>query len=174
MNAKRLGIELAKEIQDAMTESAEDICETLGAPIQDTLLEYIALLLWAASEEIQNSLPKKHIQATIDSTFSATLLLLEEAGIGSLIREFTPDSFQSFIRNRFEIYYGVWRAFPIDDDELSEVTLAHNFILLCVTDDEDLAQATHPNRDKYVRHIQVVLRHYRVFTGRAKALVSRF
>ncbi|HIJ71874.1 MAG TPA: hypothetical protein HPP87_11000 [Planctomycetes bacterium] len=174
MDSEGLGFELAKEIQEHVIESSEDICRNIGVPLQNVFLEYIALLLWSASKEIQNSLPKKHFKQAIDLTFSASALLLEEAGIREHMSDFTPEAFESFIRDRFETYYGAWRGFAIDDDELSEVTLAHNFVLLCITDEEDLSKATHPNRDDYRRHIQVVLRHYRIFTGRAKALISRF
>jgi len=134
-------------------------------------LEYTAFLLWVASKEIQRSLPEQYAHEAIDYTFSALCNIFVETHLDTH-RDFNPHTFQSLIRGRFETYYGAWRAFPIDDDELSELTLAHNFVLLCVTDG-DLAQAKHPEPDKYVRHIQVVLRFYHVFTGRVKAIISR-
>ncbi len=104
MSPKECGVELAEQIQKAVTESVNDICGSLGVSIQDVLLEWIALLLWIASKEIQDSLPRTYVQATIDSTFSCTLFFLEEADIGGRISDFTPESFQSFVHSRFETY----------------------------------------------------------------------
>jgi len=174
MSSEDLGIELAKEIYSTVVASAEDICENFGVPLEDVFLEYITLLLWVGAKEIQNWLPKERIQETIDVMASTTLAILTKEVIGRNDPGFTPKSFGSFVHNRFELYYSAWRALQVDDDNINEITVVHNFVLYCVTDsDGDMAAFQRRDHKEHAEHMGAILEPYRAFTKKAKALVSR-
>jgi len=173
MDTKELGIELAKLIEEMVNQSVDDICSALGELSQNIFLEYISLLLWIVTKEASIALPTRVIQSTIDATTYATFLSLEEAGIRKLAGDFNQNSFEDFICNRFDTYYQAWRAFPIEDVQLSEVTVAHNFIVCCFADEAEYREFF-PNPKDYTAHIRCVLNHYRRFSERAKSVLSRF
>jgi hypothetical protein len=181
MDTKELGSQLARLIEATVNpQSMDDIGSTLGQRCRNIFLEYIALLLWIATKESSIVLPKEYAQTTSNAIFSAIFLLLEEAGIKKRVCDFNAQAFESFIHDRFETYYRAWRAFPIDDIELSEANVAHNFIVLCLTDEEDLTKAGEeyrklfPKPADYITHLKCVLHHYRQFVERVKSVLSRF
>ena len=188
MDTKKLGIELARLIEETVNLSMDDICSALGKSVGDVFFEYIALLLWVVTKEASIILPEKSIQPTIDTMTCATFYLIEDSGAKSL-KDFNEKIWEDFILSRFGLYHSAWHAWPtkvrgeIEDKdvllELSQVTVAHNFVLCCLTKTADLHKANiefrkHPNyKGNYPTHIGCALKHYRRFSERAKSVLSR-
>lgn len=189
MDAERLGIELGDLICETWAESIDDITTTLGRRIEDVFLEYVALLLWIVTKEASIVLPEKSFQHASNVTFSVTFDLLEDVGGIKKIKlcegNFNVKTFESFIHNRFETYYGAWRAFPtlgdpLDDVQLSEYTVTHNFIVMCLTETEDLAKAgaeyceLFPDPDDRAGKTIRIMDHYHRFSERVRSVLSRY
>jgi hypothetical protein len=169
--------ELGSLIAETLDESTPDISRTLGNHHGEILFEFIALLLWIVAKEAQTILPKKLIQPTIDTIFTGTFLLLGENA--NFLKIFNEKTWEGFIQGRFEIYYRAWHAFPIEDEQVSKITVAHNFILCCLTENEDLTIAGEeyskffPNPEDRAAHLRCVFNHYRRFSEKAKSILSR-
>lgn len=176
MDDKQLG-ELGSLIAETLDESTPDISRTLGKHPEEILFEFIALLLWIVAKEAQTILPEKLLQPTIDTILTATFLRLGENA--NFLKIFNEKTWEDFINDRFGTYYWAWRAFPIEDEQLSKVTVAHNFILCCLTKNGDSTKAGveydahYPVNKYYAAHIGCVLNHYRRFSERVKSILSR-
>lgn len=181
MDTKELGLKLAKLIEETVGESMDDIFSTLGRDVGEVFLEYIALLLWIATKEASIVLPEKSIQPTIDAMTCWTFSILEERGARAC-EDFNEKIWGDFILNRFDLYHWAWHTWPtkvrgeIEDKdallELSQVTVAHNFIICCFADEAEYHKLF-PNHKDYGAHIGCVLDHYRRFSERAKSVLSR-
>ena len=182
MNTQKLGAELAQQVTDAVMESSEEISEAFGIPDYEVFFEYIAVLFWTAGHEVEVTLPEEDVRNVNSYAFSSTWMILTKAGVENLHNSFNEEFFQEFMVHRLEIYENAWCAlqkkYNVDNEEANEATIAHNFIILCITKNGDLGKGeqiyrNHPSYANYTRHIAVVLRHYRVFVGRVKAIMSR-
>jgi hypothetical protein len=187
MDTEKLGIRLADLIDDTLDESTEDISNTLDKSPAEILFESIALLLWIAAKEASMALPTNSYQRTIDYMYSAVYLRLSENAEFS--RLCNKSKWEDFIHNRFSLYYRAWdahrseRGIVLEDEEanqeLSIVTVAHNFVLSCLSDtDEDIRKTEAefrkiPNyRNQYRANMECVLRYYRRFSERVKSVLS--
>lgn len=184
MDTKELG-ELGSLIENTLYESTPDISKTLGKHPGEILFEFIALLLWIVAKEAQTILPEKLIQPTIDTIFTATFLRLGESA--SFLKIFNEKTWEDFVRNRFELYYRAWNAYRTEwgmvledekaNEEFSIVSVAHNFVAFCCTEEEDMTKAEfaeYMSSEHYrTGHIGCVLNHYRRFSEKAKSILSR-
>ena len=187
MDTEKLGFELARTIMEVVSESLDDIRDTLSKPSQNVLLEYIALLQWIVAKQAAIVLPKESIQSTIDHTHSVTFFFLEDAGfrkIRMLGGHFNEKTFEDWIVNRFDLYYWAWNVYSrMKDDRcsneeieglshLSEITVVTNFIGCCFTDEAEYHNIFPNPRDR-AAHMACVLNYYRRFSDRIKSVLSR-
>lgn len=188
MDTEKLGFELAKAIEDMVHESLDDIHDTLREPSHNVLFEYIALLLWIVAKQAAMFLPKESIQSTIDHAHNVTFFFLHEAGFRKVRMPdgyFNEQTFEDWIVNRFKLYYWAWNVYSsMKDDrcsneeieglfQLSEITVAKNFIGCCFTDEAEYHNIF-PNPKDHADHIACVLNHYRRFSERVKSVISGF
>lgn len=180
MDTKGIGLQFARLIQDTVDGSINDINRTLGPRSKkNAFFEYIALLLWISTKEAQTVLPTGSIQEAIDRIYSAIFILLEESGLKNT-SGFNNKIFEDFIRNRFKTYNWAWNTFSMKDEQACKVTVIHNFILYCLTDNENMNEAEEeynklfPNPKEWTNHLKCILNHFDYFSDRAKSVFLNF
>ena len=87
-------------------------------------------------------------------------------------------TFEVFIHDRFEIYYGAWKVYPtigdpLKDAQLGEFSVALNFIVCCFANEAEYRKLF-PNEKDTAAHAMRVLHHYHRFSERVKSVLSRF
>jgi hypothetical protein len=176
MDTEKNGIQFARLIRDTVDGSIDDINRTLGPRTnKNTFFEYIALLLWISTKEAITILPKELIQETIDRICFANFILLEESGLKNT-SGFNNKIFEDFLHNRFGTYNSAWNTFAMKDEQLCKVTVIHNFIIYCLTDNEDMTEAEKeynklfPDPKEWVNQQKCILKHFDYFSDRAKSV----
>ena len=192
MDDKQIGQlrdELSSLIRETIDKSTPDISSSLGKHPGEILFEFVALLLWIVTNKAQTVLLKKQM-SIIDDIGDAFFLIFGENA--NFLKIFNERTWHDFICDRFGIYYGARDAFRtqlgvvLEDEEVNEelsiFNVAHNFVVLCLTQDDkwnaDLAKAgAKLSEDVSSKEMSdktsQVMKHCCQFSDRAKSILSR-